>query len=161
MDPAGNDATSFGPLEACAALPGIGTTLQFDVVIQGVPPSTGVGGGGLGGFQMNLQYNQSVVQVSNYSAAFMLQAGGPPLTPVSASEPVPDADGNWQMSEFEVGGNYESGDGVLIRIELQAVGNGQSPLRLLAVTVFDSQGSPYTIGQITDGSVFVGSPCPP
>jgi hypothetical protein len=155
----GNTATSVGTLETCNSMAAVGDTVEIDAVVKAVPPFDS-GSGGLAGSQFNLLYDPSIVNVIAFDADLMLTADGEAI-PWSGSEPVPDADGDFLAVEVDLGTNYESGDGVLIRITLQAVGNGTSALALDGVIIADGSGNAYSVDSIFGGIVSVAEPCDP
>ena len=166
MDTAGNAANALGSREECMSIAAIGDTLDIDVVVKGVPPvDSGSGAGGLAGFQFNLMYDPTVVNVVAANADMMLTAGGGSI-PFSLGDIVPDADGDFLTAEVDLGATLESGDGVLIRVTLRAVGQGRSPLALDETgsgdgvpLIVDGSGVAYPVSSVFDGEVVVGGTC--
>ncbi len=166
-DIAGNTATSLGNLESCNSIAGVGGTLQVDVVVQGVPPyDPGTGSGGIIGFQFNLLYDPSVLRVVGYDERMMLTAAGESVF-VTFSDSAPDSDGDFLTAAADLGDtDFESGDGILTRITLEAVGVGTSVLQLTESLsgepmVFDADASLYPNGGVANGAVVVGDTCDP
>src|SRR3989304_3324345 len=162
---AGNTANSLGTVETCNSIAAVGDTLEIDVVVRGVPPyDPGSGSGGLVGFQFDLLYDPTVVNVVGFDARMMLTADGEAML-FSLSDPVPDNDGDFLAAALDFSTSYESGDGVLIRITLQAVGNGTSLLDLNelgsgnGVPLILDSANPYPLSEVGDGEVGVEGSC--
>ena len=168
VDTAGNTATSLGAQQTCGTLAAAGDTLAVDLVVRGIPPYDPVSDSlGVAGFQLNLIYDPAVVNVVGQDAAMLLTADGESIL-ISlgdgASAEAPDADGDFLMAEADMSANFESGDGVLTRITLRAVGEGASALHLTeALTgsplVADREGVVYGFSSIQDAEVTVGGSC--
>ncbi|MCH8345552.1 MAG: hypothetical protein IIC87_01330 [Chloroflexi bacterium] len=170
-DTAGNTATSLGSQETCSAIAVVGDTLEIDVVVTGIPPYDPItNSGGVAGFQFDVLYDPAVVNVIGWDADMMLAANGDPIwfsvtDPASASEP--DADGDFFVAQADLSVNLESGDGVLIRITLQAVGVGTSILDLTEILapgdgvplIGGAGGSTYTPIAVHDAEITVGGSC--
>jgi hypothetical protein len=156
-DIAGNTATSVGTVESCNAIPAVGDTLEVDVVVQGVPPyDPESDSGALMGFQFNLLYDPTVVNVTAHDPEMML-AADPESILIDISDAVPDMDGDWLAAAADLGKGEASGDGVLMRITLEAVGDGTSALQLDGVKMVGHPIEPYPISGILDGEVVVGA----
>jgi hypothetical protein len=149
-----------GTVETCNSIAAVGDTLEIDAVVQGVPPyDPETATGGLAGFQFDLLYDPTVVNVVDFDAEMMLTAN-PGSILVNLSDPVPDGDGHFLVAEVDLAGsNQESGDGVLIRIALQAVGEGVSTVELDDVIIANGSGSAYPLSELGDGEVVVGGTC--
>ena len=152
-------------METCNSIAAVGDTLEIDVVVRGVPPyDPGSGSGGLVGFQFDLLYDPTVVNVVAFDARMMLTADGEAML-FSISDPVPDNDGDFLAAALDFSTSYESGDGVLIRITLQAVGNGTSLLDLNelgsgnGVPLILDSANPYPLSEVGDGEVVVEGSC--
>lgn len=170
----GNDATTVGNIEACASI-GNGDSIEIDIVVKGIPvfvptdpQNPGLGGeDGLSGFGMDLNYDQSVLQVTGMTVAGFLLASNPGgYTPFALSDAVPDSDGLFSIQEADLSPNYDAGDGVLARITLMAVGTGTSPLTLGdsidgdgIPNIIDAASISYDITTNTPASIAVGTEC--
>ena len=167
MDTAGNAANSLGTREACNSIAAVGDLLEIDVTVKGVPPYVG-SAGGLGGFGFDFIYDPAVVTVAAADAAMMLTADGTAPILLSFSDSAPDNDGDFRLDIVELSGTAESGDGVLIRISLQAVGSGVGVLHVQDTfnqygdglpLIADNVGNRYAVGSVLDGEVVVGATC--
>ncbi|MGD0205736.1 MAG: cohesin domain-containing protein [Dehalococcoidia bacterium] len=123
---ANNTATGYGTIDVCrdtdnlgGALD-VGDTFTIDVIIDGAND--------LAGPVWWLYYNRDVLNVTAYDwSNWKMGPGGLDLTDI-----VPDSDGQFACTYGQATG--VDGDGVLLRVTLQAVANGSSDLKLCAVT---------------------------
>jgi hypothetical protein len=122
---ANNTTTGFGDIDVCRdtedigdgsgdddGLLEVGERFSIDVVIEGAPDINGAG--------HELNYEPSVLKVTASDWASWKFGSG-----MLAEDVLPDTDGTFYTS-YE--GNTTSGDGVIQRLTLEAVGNGQSDL---------------------------------
>jgi hypothetical protein len=116
---ASNTTTTIGTIDVCrdtddegGALD-VGDTFGIDVVIAGVPNTKAA--------LYAIDYNSSVLKVTAYDWASWKYGSG-----IGISDMMPDTDGQFNTSWA---GSVVSGDGVLTRITVQAVDNGQSDLK--------------------------------
>jgi hypothetical protein len=189
MNTAGNNTVScvgqgctpgtISSVETCAAVPVLGT-VAVDIVVSGVPNTIAGSGAGpnIQGFDMDLIYNPAIVRVSALPANAC--AGGPPGnldmqyagTPggshSTTTDGTPDSDGDFFMSEADFGATGESGPGILIRLSLQGVAPGLSPLTLQYTllaqafpNIYDNTGGQgvYTIDTNDPSLIVVGGSC--
>lgn len=165
LDTTGNSATSLGPREDCASV-GPNDTLQIDVTVKGVPPfDPGTFSGGIAGFGFDLLYDPTVIKVTAVDLDFLHASAGARI-PFDIIDPLPDTDGVFRFDSGDLSQNFESGDGVLARIALQAVGTGASILRLAYATspyydpdppaVMDASATIYEVTSVRDAAVSVG-----
>lgn len=156
-------------------MPGVGSSIDVDVVIDEVPPFLGFpNGGGTFGYGFNILYNPAVVEVTAKApiatTSLIASSGATFLTSLSNS--VPDADGDFKAVELDASGNDESGEGTLLRLTFTAVGIGISPITLTDTDagnfdgvpdVYSSDTSEYTFGSVVSGMLYVGvsNPGPP
>jgi Tol biopolymer transport system component len=160
MYTAGNTATSLDTLQSCNSIATVGGTLEIDVVVRDVPPyDSATDSGAVIAFQFNLLYDPTVVNVTADDPEMML-AAHPDSVFLDLSDPVPDADGDWLGAAIDLGDQQASGDGVLMRVTLEAVGEGTSTLDLDGVIVVAASASPYPIDSILSGELVVGGSCP-
>lgn len=137
---ANNTTEGFGPIEVCTdredigdgsgddGLLEVGERFSIDVVIEGAPPATWQ----IAGAQYTLNYNPAVLKVTDQDwASWKLGPG------MGAWDTLPDTDGTFSAA-YE--GNTTSGDGVLQRVTLEAIANGQSDLTLTDAQVADEHG---------------------
>lgn len=159
-DTTGNTATSLGALETCNSVAAAGDTLDIDVVVTGVLPyDAATGSGGVIGFQANLLYDPAVLNVVGANVNMMLGAD-PGSIILDVSDLLPDGDGDWLAAAADLGsGSQASGEGVLVRVTLQAVGNGVSSLSLGGPIVVDGASAGYPLGSVLAGEVVVGGLC--
>lgn len=156
---AGNTATTVGSIQNSRSTT-CGATFNVDVVIQGVT--------NIAGFQADLLYNPAVLRVTAVNYNFLLTTTGTAVIDLGNS--TPDTDGDFLM----VAAMYSitpitgaSGNGVLARVALQAVGSGSSPLNLTNVKMADANGisipptdaNGFYIGPVNDASIVVNPPC--
>ena len=166
-DPAGNTATSVGTTQNCARISS-GQKLDVDVTADSIPEWQDVNGdgtpnmgdsGGLLGFQFILFYDPKVVEVTAVNPQMIIAANG--VTPIQLGDRPPDKDGKFQLGLSDFGSTKpEDGAGVLARITLSAVGNGQTTLNLNqpAIAAAGNQSYPLTI---KNAAVAVGQSCTP
>ncbi len=158
-DTSGNSAFVVGSIEPCVGSKTIGDTFFVDVVIDEVDALDD-----MAGFGFDLFYNSAVLKIiGKDSASFMLPTGTP------FGGPIPDSTGSWRYDVAEFGGPFPNGEGVLVRLELEAVGNGLSNLDLDDLTgggpgvppgILDSTATNLTVNNDLDGVVAVGQACP-
>ncbi len=155
---AGNTATTVGPIDAGRSIT-CGATFNVDIVIQGVA--------NISGFQANLLYNPAALKVTAVNYNYLLTTTGTVV--IDFGDPTPDTDGDFLLfaamfstSPF----TGASGDGVLARITLQAVGSGSSALDLTSVKMADQTGAAipptangFYIGPVNDASIAAAPPC--
>jgi hypothetical protein len=167
-DITGNTPTSYGAIQDCVAIP-IGGTATVDVLVDSIPVFDGTNGG-IGGFGFNVLYDPAVVHVTGrVVSGVSLMTVNPDSSITSFSSPLPDSDGDYKVVEADSSVNYESGAGVLVRLQFTAVGNGTSPLTLSDTDGGDLDGVPdlyqadtstYTIGSLIGAAIVVGGSCP-
>lgn len=174
VNTSGNSATTVGSEEACLSV-NVGDTFDIDVWIRGVqqvqltPDFIALG---LGGYSYNFHFDPNMVQVTKAQNNFMTQASAPferiaaNYVPNADANPLPATTGNTRIDFFDFSEAYETGDGVLSRLTLQAVGAGTTTLRLdselegePSPAVWMEGGFPYTISQLQDAVINVGTPC--
>lgn len=154
---ASNTATSVGTIDTCTSVSS-GTTLSVDVVIQSVDSLTGI--------EAHLLYDPAVLQVTVVEYDFLLGTAGGSL--LDLGDPVPDGDGDFEMGAVTFPLSPATGSGVLVRLTLEALGDGTSPLDLTAVKLADALGDPIQPadstsgvyqGPVNDATMAVGEPC--
>jgi hypothetical protein len=123
IDITGNTATNVDTIQDCASLPGPGSALTFDVIVDQVPNA------GLGGFSGDIIYDQSVLKVTADDPHFLTEAGGDPSS-FNFIDSVPDRNGDFRFGIFDLSDNHKTGEGVIIRITVEAIANGTSTLKL-------------------------------
>jgi hypothetical protein len=173
VDITGNDATTVGTIDTCAAI-AVGEIATFDVVVHpaGIPsdrPFNAIG--------FNLLYDQTVVNIDfapgasgNDDHDFLLGAGGSPMY-IPFDDAKPDSDGSYTESVSDFGANLESGPGVLVRLGAEAVDVGVATLSIEGDTyndddtfgtylILDDVGDmiPVDPADVTDAYVLVGQP---
>ncbi len=165
-----------------------GDTLEIDIVVDEVDASDL-----MFGWSFNLNYDQSVVEIIGVDGApgpFTVMAGENRRMMIAslwdsgntggfielgADNPspfIPDADGQLVelISDFGVltaAQTHEAGEGVLLRVELRAVGTGISPLDIvgtvgnpITIVAPPAPGTNLTINSIQGAEVRVGQSCP-
>ncbi len=163
-DVSGNTATSLGPNDSCISTT-VGQTFAVDLWAHDITAVLA--------FQGSLYYDFNVVKVVSYDINYLL-GSIPGANLFDVSEPVPDQDGLFVPAFLDLNSTVgATGSGVMVRVTLEAVGAGYSPLfptgnMLLWV---DVDFNIYGIGDVngdavydgpTDGAiVWVGQACPP
>jgi hypothetical protein len=167
MDVSGNNArlTNGVNLQDCQEIDSGGTnTTQLDVLI----PTPGIDSAdGLAGFQFDLLYNPSIVNVTAEDQNFLL-AAAVGSTLISFSDFLPDSDGTFTSAALDFGnppgiepaGVHEVGRGVLVRLTLTGVAPGTSTLALTNVIFLDADANEIPVGTITNATVVVDGNCP-
>ncbi len=156
---AGNTATTVGPINASRSTT-CGDTFNVDVVIQGVTD--------IAGFQADLLYNPAVLRVTAVNYNFLLTTTGTAV--LNAGSPTPDFDGLFRTAAAMFSTTPftgASGNGVLARVTLQAVGTGSSVLDITSVKLADPNANPispadangFYLGTVNDASIVVNPPC--
>jgi hypothetical protein len=141
-----NTASSVGSIEPCRSVASGSGSLDIDITIQGVTS--------LSGIETDLFYNPAVLTVTGMQDSFMLATG----FLLNLSDPVPDSDGTFHILLATTGEG--SGDGVIIRLTLQPVADGTSPLDLANVDMRDFDNNPVQPADpINDGAIVVGGAC--
>ena len=170
----GNSGTSVGTIDSCRAV-NLGDTFQIDIVVQGVPPeATDKSSGGIAGFGYNFHYDPQVINVTAATDSFIVGKTSP-LEIIRANtgpgfasaNPFPATDGNMRIDYADLSGPYASGDGVLSRLTIKAIGAGQSAIAVdNSVTqkhaqplVVQAGGDPYVVSKLQNALLTVGQPC--
>ena len=154
-----NQPAALGSIEACIEVPSGGDPFDIDIYITDVPP--------LRGFDATFEYDGGIVNVVGRDVSQLL-AAGVGSSVLDMSDALPDSDGYYRAGAFDTSGPHESGEGVLVRLTLQAVGSGVSQADLTYVSLWDPNGdlmppldvSGYFAGPIFNGQIAVGVPCP-
>lgn len=159
MDVAGNTATHVETIEDCVSLSAIGQTAVVDLVADQIPAY------GIGGFETNVLYNPAVVKVAAVQGSLLLAASGASGI-TSYSNAVPDTDGNFRASFLDSSVNYESGEGVLLRLTFEAVGTGKATLSTADLeyglpfpNIYAPDTSSFDVTQNIGGTISVGTAC--
>ncbi|MEX1194301.1 MAG: hypothetical protein WD904_00655 [Dehalococcoidia bacterium] len=165
MDVAGNTATALGPTDYCGHIAQPGERLTIDVVVDSIPLSRTRG---LMGFNFNIVYDPLVVQIASVDSDFLLTSLGSSW-PIDFTDEVPDSDGEFLGALADFGDDFETGPGVLARVELEAVAPGASALAMVYSKWYHPDGAvlasstvtqytvvEYTVAEIRSGAVSVG-----
>ena len=181
MDPAAspaNTATSVGTLESCARVNENNLmdadedsvdTLNVDITATNIPA-----GNPIAAFQYYFEYSEANLTVQSAAHNFLLEAGGGSV-PINLSDTVPDTNANdfWLAAVADLGTTYESGSGVLSRIQLSS-DSGATP-GVYSLTLrpdssedagdgsahWDSLNNPQSPDALNDATVAVDTGCPP
>ena len=181
---ADTEAPHLGSVEDCAQIAS-GGTIQVDIVVRGYPSTDP-----LVGYDITLNYDQTAVNViGTFSDTFTgalgvsipevrtLISGDPQSGPIfevnekGQSISLPDKDGRFTMSVLDLApgpdpdedvDGEEVSDGFLARIQLTAVGTGQTTLSLTTNSQFvlDDEG-PINIDALNFGFLSVDQACVP
>jgi hypothetical protein len=154
-----NTATSLGSIEPCKSfVAAANQVFDIDVVVDSTPA--------MAAFGFDLIYNPAVLKVTALNVNLLLNSTPPAGAILHFTDATPDADGDFQVGEADLGGGLDGGAGVLARITMQVVGVGVSTLDISQDPNFlgnpyvnNSFGNPYSIGAVHNGEVRVGSAC--
>lgn len=169
----GNSPTSVLSIQPCAQLNANGIqdaeetavdTLTFDVTAQIIPVAYP-----LVGFGYVLSYDSSTLNIQTHDPAYMLVAK-PDSVLFDASDPVPDATGDFDGTALDIGplGVEETGSGVLGRLTISATETAQTgtyPLALSFNAHISYTGDPnkpteaWTPVTTNNGMVSINQPC--
>jgi hypothetical protein len=177
VDVAGNEDNVLGPTESCneAALQ-VGETIDVDVVVRGVPEyANALRSGGIAGFAFNLLFDPDVVRVDRvhtFNGPTILDAISSSVTLtivdydyalLAGRQLPPGTTGNVEVTMLDGAGQYESGDGVMTRVTLTAVGAGTARLGLRLdyrnwpkPEIFSGDTTEYVV-ESTDAALVVGA----
>ena len=172
-DPAGNTATSLGPIESCVSV-STGDTFEVDVFVMDVVD--------LLAWETYFVYDNAIISIVDHDMQ-MFQAANDGSNVFDVSENLPDLDGRYRLSGADIGDppTPDSGSGVLASLTLKASGPGLSPARLASVDldgdgatdlgtflrdvrgdpISDSDGDGFFDGQVFDAQIAVDTACPP
>jgi hypothetical protein len=168
----GNQAAEVGTIEDCASATN-GQAFFVDVVVEGVED--------LLAWELPVSYNPDVLKVTGRDVK-LFQAANSGSEVFDASNQTPNETGTYIAAAFDSAdpASPDSGDGVLLRLTMTAVGDGTSPVSIDPVDI-DGDGGPdrgillrnadnAIIGDNTDDTFFdgphavaeirVGSACP-
>lgn len=116
---ASNTTSGYGAIDVCRDGLAIDDTFDIDIIIAGAND--------LAGPYSILYYNKDVLKVTAYDwRSWKMGSGG-----LDLADPVPDTDGGFSHMYAQATG--VNGDGVLLRVTLQAIANGSSDLTLCTV----------------------------
>lgn len=148
-DTTGNTATSLGTIDDCASVIGIGQTKTIDLYVQDVT--------NLGTFGATLNYDPTELRVIILEAEGQFLGSTPDI--LIAANSLPDIDGTFDIVILvTLLGTPQSGSGVLVRLTLESLVAGESPLTLSDIVLQDDQflGIPHNT---TGATIWVGSSC--
>ncbi|MBI2913719.1 MAG: hypothetical protein HYY03_07355 [Chloroflexi bacterium] len=167
--PSGNDATHVGPVDSCNTIPTVGGSITVDILVDAVAAQDPING-----FEFQLNYDPTVVMVTAVNN-LMLVASGVGTVPIDFSEIPPDSrsdPGAFLVAFLDFGLNHETGEGVLSRIELTAVGPGITDVTftppdfttptassLIVIRKIDGANLITPQTEIRNARVAVGQPC--
>ena len=150
-DVTGNNARGpIGAADNCVAV-SPGSRFTVDITAE-VPPDDATAG-----FQFDLLYNSSLLNVVGVDNARMMQA--PADQAFDYTDPLPDHDGDLLASYVELDGGTKSGEGVLSSITFEAEAAGASALELSNLLIVDSSGGLMQVTQIRQAAVAIGGSC--
>lgn len=172
-NPAGNTATSLGSIESCIQV-STGSTFDVDIFVRDVTD--------LLVWEAYFAYNPSVIKVIDRDVdQFLAANSGSNVFDLSSS--VPDTDGGYEVRAVDVAepATHDSGDGVLARLTLEAVGPGASPAAIPQMNIAgdpapdagpvlvnlkeeflgDTNGDSYFDGLTFQAQIAVDQPCEP
>ena len=161
-DPTGNTATFVGTIDPCREVTVDPLGFDIDVTIEQVTD--------LAGFEAKLHYNPAVLKVTDVDYSYFLATAGSVTNWGESPTPTnPDTDGTLSMIAvlFPLPITGASGEGVLARVTLEAVGSGLSGLNLTDVKLADINNDPIGDedhdqifdGPVANGEIAVDQPC--
>jgi len=129
VEPAGNTATSLGPIDPCVSVSS-GDTFQVDIFITNVT--------NLLAWEAYFTYDTKAIKIVERDV-MMFQAANAGSQVFDVSEGLPDIDGWYRVATADIAEPpaTDSGSGVLARLTLEALTPGISPLSLSPVDVND------------------------
>lgn len=170
--PSGNEATALGEINVCAAAT-VGDRFVLDVVIQNVED--------LLGWEAAISFDPQILRVVDRDVN-IFQAANEGSSVVDASTRTPDESGLYQAAAVDTADppSPDSGSGVLVRLTLEAVGEGTSTVSLDPVDlnndnvadrgvllratdgeiIGDEDGDTFFDGPLDGAEVRVGDDCP-
>jgi len=169
VNPAGNTATSLGTINNCISVD-LTDSFYIDLFIQDVTNLNSLDG--------TFRFDGDILEVTGVNVQYFLAAtAGSSVSSYSGS--VPNNSGSFQVSAFDYGEAPESGEGILARLEITAVGPGISKANfdlrpdgypISGVILLDETGTAigdtseppddYFDGSILEAKVAVDEPCP-
>lgn len=128
-DPAGNTATSLGPIDPCVSV-STGDTFDVDILIADVVD--------LLAWEVYFVYDGSIISIVDHDV-HMFQAADGESNVFDLSEVLPDLDARYGVAAADLADPPapDSGTGVLARLTLKAVGPGISPASVPPIDVND------------------------
>jgi hypothetical protein len=148
-NPAGNTATSLGPIDSCISVKS-GDTFQVDIFVADIV--------GLSAWEVLFRYDPSIVTIADRDVK-MFAASNPGSDVFDASEPLPDGGGLYRLAAVDLAIPHapEDGSGVLARLTLQAAAGGVSPAEIARID--DDGNGTIDVGPLlTDATL---NPIPP
>ena len=161
---AGNGATTLGPTEPCAQIAAVGQTRQIDLVLKSVPSE------GLAAAAFDLAYDPTKIRITAFNEDFMMGPGENSLP--FLADPLPDADGSFRLEIVDLlvpdppaPPGWATGDGVLVRFTVEAVGSGSTSVYLSDAIEGDQmpnfldpppEAAPYQVAMMSSGQIAVG-----
>ncbi len=150
LDPAGNSALELGTIESCRSVAS-GSTFEVDVWVKGIPPASSQGTDSIVGTSYNLHFDPAVLRATAVNFEdFMIATGdhipfiwidGDATDNSSVKDPLPATTGNLRAEFADLSQIYESGNGVMSRVTLEAIGPGTTEL-ILQDDLYDNYPSP-------------------
>jgi len=173
VDTTGNGDDVLGPTESCNETPlEVGETIDVDIVVRRIPAFNISGSGtGISSFGMNLIFDPAIVAVSKVhlwdGPTILRMHGGGGIESVAynflANAEAPGTNGDTRFELIPNTRQYASGDGVLTRVSLRAVGPGVSRLHVRdafgdspRITDAPYKGDPYAVNQ-SDAVIIIGT----
>jgi hypothetical protein len=169
VNPAGNTATSLGTINSCIPVD-LQDSFYIDLIIQDVTNLNSVDG--------SFRFDGDILEVTGVDVQYIL-ADTPGSSVSSYSDSVPNSSGSFQVTAFDYGVAPESGEGILARLEITAIGPGISKANfdwrpddyeISGVILLDETGTAigdtseppddYFDGTILEAEIAVGEPCP-
>lgn len=168
-DPTGNSATALDPRDACVFV-SEGDTFDVDLIVEGMTD--------LVAWEAYLSFDPDSVRIMDRDVQYFT-AATPNGSAFDISESTPDNDAPYRVGAANITDSPEasSGDGVLARLTLEAVGPGTSVLSvgpqetdvgtigatltdIDAKQIGDTNDDGFFDGLIVDAQVAVDEPCP-
>ena len=128
-DPAGNTATSLGPIDSCVSV-STGDTFDVDILVADAID--------LLAWEVYFIYDGSIISIVDHDV-HMFQAADGESNVFDLSEVLPDLDARYGVAAADLADPPapDSGSGVLARLTLKAVGPGVSPANVPPIDIND------------------------
>ena len=127
--------------------------ITVDIVVA---PHAIPGSSPLHAFDFALSYNPDVVRIVAADDRQILAASPGDPDPTSLSDATPDQDGSWFGGAIDLGGQAESGTGVLLRLTLEAAAPGITPIVVDPASLLGQNATPIPVNAVWPGTLVSG-----
>jgi hypothetical protein len=128
----------------------VGDTATVQIVVRGAPPTTG--------FQAELTYDPELVAIVNATLGEFLPGSGRAVQPLG---PNLDTPGRVVLGAISAGADPAppSGDGVLARLDIAPIGDGEGSLEIVAASLVDASNQVVSV-QVESAALHVTGAVP-